>query len=542
MPDIKEILHFSALAFLREGHKKKAARLIWPWMVQNSQTDKIWDALDKYPYLAIMGHASASKTFTCAAWFLLDWWTNSGETALIITSDTIASMNRRVWSDIKTLLLKANVPMHGILIDSKRIIQHSQMDQKNAIAGVAAESDDAQSKIQGIHTKRVRVLIDEADNKLSQSIWGAISNLGASGDMKVVALANPSDRLGEFGRHCEPKSGWSSLNPEIDDEWDSRMGWHVLRLDGLKSPNIVAGTDIYPFLLTNSGLANIREQRGENSPEWWSYVRAWYPPSGAVQAVFPTEIIDKSRKKITWYSTTTPIASCDPAFDGGDTCSLVIGKMGRLMEAPTKTGIEVNKFISIKRKDTDKPISIDFGDQIMAILKNENVEPENFAIDSTGNALGMSDYIQHAWKAKILPVNFGGAPTDMMITTEDTRKASTRFDRFVSELWYVAREWMKLGLLAIPNPPRDLSIQLEGRLYELIPTSGKIRVETKIKMKERGLKSPDEADALMLLVHLARTRSKSGTIGLSEPGKKFDPLHRFKKIQNTYNITYGVEG
>lgn len=207
-PEVQKRIYVSVMTCLAEDNKKTAARLLWPWLIQNEQTDRIWNCLDKYPYLAIMGHASASKTFTCAAYFLLDWWRNPQETALIITAATIASMNRTIWSDIKMLLSKTSVPMHGILIDSKRIIQHSPQDQKNAICGVAAESDDAQAKIHGIHTKFIRVIVDEADNKLSQSIWFALSNLGASGDIKVVALANPNDRHGEFGRHCEPNDGW----------------------------------------------------------------------------------------------------------------------------------------------------------------------------------------------------------------------------------------------------------------------------------------------------------------------------------------------
>lgn len=524
---------------LLDNQKKKAARLLWPWLVQNEQSDRIWKALDQYPYLAIMGHASASKTFTCAAWFLLDWWQAPSETALIITSDTIASMNRRIWSDIKLLLTKTKTPMPGILVDSKRIIQHSPMDQKNAIAGVAAESDDAQSKIQGIHTKRVRVLVDEADNKLSKSIWGALSNLGASGDMKVVALANPVDRLGEFGMHCEPTNGWGSINPELDDEWNSRLGWHVLRLDGIKSPNIVAKKDIFPFLLTNKGVEDIRTQKGELSPEWWSYVRAWYPPSGSIQSIFTNEIIELSRNRIDWHAGTTPIGACDPALEGGDNCSLVLGRMGRLAKDPNKTAVEANAWITIKRKNTAVPVTHDYGEQIYAHLINAGIKPENFACDCTGNARGISDHIQFLFKEKTLALEFGAKPTDMFVTTEDTTRASDRFDRFVSELWYVSREWMKFGLVSILNPPRSLSVQLEGRLYKLV--NRKIRIETKDEMKERNICSPDEGDALMMLVFLARSRSKTGTPGLAQQGKKFDPLKRFKRIQNTYEVNYGIK-
>ena len=128
-------------ALLKENRKKDVASVLWPWFDFNDQTQLIWDALEKHDYVAIMGHGSASKTFTCAAWFLLDWWAWQWKTALVLTSDTVPSMQRRVWSDIKMLYSKIPVPMGGILVDSKRMIKCTDIDDKNAIHGVAAESE-----------------------------------------------------------------------------------------------------------------------------------------------------------------------------------------------------------------------------------------------------------------------------------------------------------------------------------------------------------------------------------------------------------------
>lgn len=530
-------VRLAVLTFLTAGDKKSAARILWPWMVQNSQTDFIWDAIERNQYLAIMGHGSASKTFTSAAWFLLDWWSDPQNTALILTSDTITSMGRRIWSDIKILHSKCTVPMPGIIVDSRKIIQYSTLDQKNAIAGVAAESDDAQSKIQGLHTKRVRVIFDEADNKYSRSIWAALANLGTSGDLKVVALANPADKYSEFGLHCEPKAGWLSVNPETDFEWSSKLGWHVVRLDGLRSPNIVAGKDLFPFLMTLKGLDDIRTMKGENSPEWWAYVRAWYPPEGILQTVFTTDIVENAKRRLLWYAGINPIAACDPAFEGGDTCALVLGNMGRLAHNPKQMGVQAEQWVRIQRRNTEKPVTIDFGDQIIERLKEHGVEPENFAIDCTGNALGLSDYIRHAWKPNILPVNFGGACTMARLTTEDSKMAQDRFDRFVSELWYMAREWCKNGSATILNAPRELAIQLESRRYRLI--TGKISVERKEDMKKRGLDSPDFGDALCLFIHLARMRAQGYIPGL-KPQEKVDPLKFFRKKASVFAADYGV--
>lgn len=537
--DAKKII-FNIQVLLKRGEKKQAAALLWPWFVQNEQSDRIWDALDNNSYLAVMGHGSASKTFTCSGWFLLDWWTDPHNTALIITSDTISSMNRRIWSDIKTFWSKSSVRMPGELIDSKRIIQTNSLDQKNAIAGIAAESDDAQSKIQGIHTKRVRVIIDEADNKLSRSIWGAIPNLQTSGDVKVVALANPVDRTSDFGRQCEPRDGWLSVNPEVDQEWMSKTGWKVIRLDGLRSPNILAKKDIYPFLLTNKGVESIREKKTENSLEWWAYVRAWYPPEGIANIIFSPDVIGNCNRKILWHGQTQMIASCDPAFEGGDDCIFCYGRMGRIADAPHKTAIQIEGFEKIARKDLKEPITIDYGNQIIKRLDALGVKHGHFAIDRTGNGRGLSDYITHAWKGEILPIEFGGSPTNLRITTEDSASPKDRFDRFVSELWYAAREWCKLGLVSIQHHPRELTFELESRTYSL--KNNKISVESKTDMKDRGLNSPDRGDAFTMLIHLVRFITSSQTPGIfSSKQERHDPLRIFRKNQTRFNANYGVK-
>lgn len=531
------------LNLLVHNQKKVAAKYIWPWMDFNEQTERIWNALEKHQFVAIMGHGSASKTFTCAAWFLLDWWSRQNETALIVTSDTVESMKKRIWGDIKTFHHKTPVHLGGTVLESRRMIKSSDIDEKNAIHAMAAESEDSQTKIQGIHAKFVRVMVDEADNKFSRSIWKAINNLSSSGNIKVVALANPVDRTSEFGRHCEPVNGWSSINPEIDHEWDSTMGYHVLRLDALRNPNFTdpafpLGSDRYEYLAGKTYVDLMRKNEGENSLDWWCYVRAWYPPEGSIQRIFSPDVIEKACKQFTFYTHVTPCGACDPAFEGGDDCVVVFGQMGKLADT-VKFGLRVNEYIKIKRKDTTKPVTIDFGDQIIQLCKDRSIDPLNFCLDSTGNALGLSDYIRHTWSHSVLPVSFGGSPTNMHITGNDSKIASDRFDRFVSELWYVAREWCKSGLVWLRDPPRELKQQLEGRIYELVSGSQKIKVESKERMKKRGLDSPDYGDALCLLIHLTRTRSQ-GYIPSFNPGKKVDKLRSFRKNASDFEPVYGT--
>lgn len=533
-------------ASLKQGLKQQVALVLWPWLVQNEWRRRIYAALDAHDYVAIMGHGSASKTFTATEWFLLDWWTEPESTALAITSDTLGSMDRRIWSDIKTLWSKTAIRMPGILIDSKRMIVYSQLDKKNAIAGMAAEDKDSQTKIQGLHTKRVRVIIDEADNKDSQSIWKALSNLSTSGHFKVCALANPANRQSEFGQHCEPPDGWASINPEVDMEWKSKAGWQVLRLDGLNSPNVTAGYDKFPFLLTRKAIEEIREKKGVNSLEWWTYVRAMYSPQGDARTIFTPALLLACRKPLTWYAQTEPIATCDPALEeDGDSCVLSLGLCGRLAEDTKKWGLKLEEQIKIFRKDLSLPASMDKGNQILKILKEKGVSPDHFAIDCTGEGLSISDHIKTAWEpGKVVPtvaVRFGQGATEMLITTEHTKKAFEIYDRFVTELWYGAREWAQLGLVWMADGlPRELTTDLESREYSLDGAKDLISIETKrIYKKRTKLPSCDHGDSFTLMPYLVRLIATG-----FKPGRfvreKGDALASFKKKSYVFNASYGV--
>lgn len=527
----------NVVALLSDGFKKEAAKILWPWLEQNEPMLKIWDALEQNDYIAIMGHGSAGKTFNCCAWFLLDWWTDSEFTSLTLTSATLDSLKARAWSDLVSLFTRTRVKMPGILVDSERMIKHSPIDRKNAISAIAADRKESQAKIQGLHTKRVRIIIDEADNRLSESIWAALANLSTSGEFKVVALANPVSKRSRFGMKVEPLNGWNGVNPDVDFEWQSKEDWKVLRLDGLQSPNIKAGNDIYPFLLTNKAVEKAKND--QNSREWWTYIRAWYPPDGTVSNIFTDEILSICKKPIVWYAETRNIAACDPAFGGGDRCMLGIAKMGYKAENPTIVGIEPQHYYEIVRKDISKLATNDIGDQIIALLKHHEVKPADFIIDSTTISMGLSDYIRNSIGKEVIATDFGGSPTEMVVSREDSRRACDRFDRFVSELWFCAREWCRLGHVYLKDPPNDLLIDLEAREFEpYLKTM--IRIETKEEMKKRGLRSPDYGDMFCLWIHLLRIREKFMPAALPNI-THVNPLQAFKKNRTIFTANYGVK-
>lgn len=105
-------------------------------------------------------------------------------------------------------------------------------------------------------------------------------------------------------------------------------------------------------------------------------------------------------------------------------------------------------------------------------------------------------------------VNSGESPTETI--WPDGRKAKEIFANLRAELWWKLRarfekayEFKEQGrchppedMISIPNVP-ELIAELSMPLVETTDT-GKIQVESKRKMRARGVKSPDYADALVL--------------------------------------------
>ena len=155
--------------------------------------------------------------------------------------------------------------------------------------------------------------------------------------------------------------------------------------------------------------------------------------------------------------------------------------------------------------------------------------------------MGLSDHIRHGWSMSCVPVVFGQAATEMKATQEDTVKARDKYQNFVSELWFWAREWCRLGLVYIKGSPPTLLSQLEARKYEEYGKN-KILVESKREMKKLTGESPDHADAFCLLIHLARIRS-SGFMPATfkDHPKVKDPLKMFRKQESVFAADYGVK-
>ena len=116
-------------------------------------------------------------------------------------------------------------------------------------------------------------------------------------------------------------------------------------------------------------------------------------------------------------------------------------------------------------------------------------------IDDTGLGGGVTDRLEEVkaerqmYRMVIVPVNFAGAPPKMGGDVVHYKDMTTY-------LWAVVRDLLEEQSIALEND-NELVAQLSVRKYSVV-SSGMLQLERKKEMKERGIKSPDRADAVAL--------------------------------------------
>lgn len=522
------------------GHLKKAIKLVWPNLDWHEWMEWRLKKICEYSFNAWTGSGTSGKTFDSALYAMIWWLVMPNESSAILTSTTGKMIRRRMWPAIQELFdTAAKIPnsdllckgFPGHMVDSKTTLQSKKGDDKHGIFAIAIRDGPihkAVDDIQGIHSKRMLVVIDEATGT-PEAIFQAISNLRLGCDeFTLIISGNAESHVDPHGRICEPALGWQSITIE-DEEWETKgvAEWQAdpgicLHFDGIKSPNIKAGFKKHPYLYSQENLESAR--RGENFQEtiaWWKYTRGFWAPAGICRTVFTEELFNKhdARGRHRFISKFALIAAFDPAY-GGDRPVLRFAELGDLETG--LMGIQLTESLEIPLiVAKGNEIHYQLADRVQAECEKRGVKPENFAMDTSGEGGGTADIISRQWSPNIVRVEFGGAPSDMPVSKEDTRLAKDAFDRKVTELYFSARNFV-FGSQLKGVTDRDIS-ELCSREYK--EELRKKKLDKKDECKLKIGKSPDYADCLVVLCHLARhLGALAGGEGTPGTDKSWDDL------------------
>lgn len=493
------------------GPQNTIKKFVWhPWAERMNQ------AVHEHKYVGFAGCASSGKSDFASIYGLVNWMCDPPNTLVLVTSTSLKDSRKRIWAAIVDYWRAAGGDrgLPGRLVDSQGIIRSDDgtgifTDRAGValIAGERKKEKEAIGKLIGIKSKHVILVGDEMTDLSGAIFEAAISNLSTNPNFQMLGLGNLYSWYDPFGEFVKPKAGCDSVNPSME-EWETARGI-CLRFDGERSPNILEGHDIYPFLYGSKDLKEHRDKQGVNSIGYWRMARAFPPPLGNDSIIYSEAdlISGHVMDRVQWLTPPTKVASLDPAFTtGGDRSIMLVGAWGQCAQTQNWT-LQVEKVLHLTEDVTkrDVPRNVQIVTQFIDICNREKVHPNHAAIDATAAGKLMHDMIFERWSPSVLAVEFGGSPSELPATYGANLKGKEAYDRRVSELWFSGLEFVRGN--QVKGLTQEICIDLKARRYDLVKgATVKVRVEPKAEMKKRLGFSCDAGDSWAILLELCRQR------------------------------------
>ena len=200
-----------------------------------------------------------------------------------------------------------------------------------------------------------------------------------------------------------------------------------------------------------------------------------YPASSAEafsvsddKSLINSRAVQLARKAVAELDESAPkIIGVDPARFGKDSTSMFI-RQGRVAE----------RIVKLRGKDTMQVV----GEVIKAM---QNYGPDAVFIDVGGIGAGVYDRLKEIGNKQVFSVNFGGDALD-----------KKKYVNKRAEIWCLLRDWVDAQPAQIPDDD-ILETDLCGLRYSY-DSNGRVKLESKEDAEKRGIKSPDDGDALAL--------------------------------------------
>jgi hypothetical protein len=526
-----------------EYHFREGIKLCWPHMVFHKWLDDFIHEFLINRLIGIMGPASSAKSHDAALCGLFYYYCFPYSTTGIYCSTTRELLRQRIWGEVVGLHKRAKklyewlpgklIESRDRIVTSDRDVETDGRDFRCGLLGVPAKQGESWvglAAFVGIKNKHVMLFIDEC-SLIRVPVGDAIANLDSNEDFKCCPLANPRDPTDEFAKICQPADSVGGWDGGIDQQLSSktiptkRENGVLLQRVGIDSPNLDGKLGIP--LLTQAFIDRQVSFYGKQSLQYTMMCLGMMPRGQGFKRVLTRQDISQHGAKTNplWQNTSrTKLASLDAAYGGvgGDRPMLKFGEFGDELESAINQDGSLNAD-GIVNQSADRPgrqkifavtetlivpidqkLTVKPEDQIATYCMNECVKrgipPDHFFFDS-GMRTALVQSFMRIWSLKVQSIDCGGAPTDRPVSHDIDVPCKKHYRKFISELWFSVR------YIVISGQFRGMT---DGEIEEFCSRewgmvgNNLIEVEPKEAMKKKTGRSPDEADAVAILVEGAR--------------------------------------
>lgn len=407
---------------------------------------EIMKALAKHDRVSVAACNSSGKDWAAAR--AIVWWLHTRPNAkVVVTGPTLRQVRDILWHELRLAVAAAGDALPGRITESKYVID----DNHFAIAF----SSNSHHNIQGFHSPNLLVVVTEAQG-VKQAYMEALKRLNPA---KVVLIGNPLSHEGELYDSHHAKSAL----------------YHQITISAFDSPNFRRKRFRVPGLVTPEDVEHHRRDWGDDSPLYVASVLGQFPDA-LDDSLTTRNHVDRAIER---HEATSDSAAgegserllyrmgVDVARFGADESVICI-----------RRGYRVERLIPLRRGLDNMQVA----DEVKAWA--DALEVPAVFVDGTGLGAGVVDRLSQLG-VPVMGVDVGGK----------ARRPAQFADLRAEIFWEVAR-LLREDAAAIPNDP-VLVGQLLALRYD-VSSTGRIRLESKSRLRRRGVPSPDRADALAL--------------------------------------------
>ena len=412
--------------------------------------EAILKALAKQPRVSVAACNSSGKDWAAAR--AIVWWLHTRPHAkVVVTGPTLRQVKDILWHELRLAVAAAGDALPGKVTETKYVID----DDRFAIAF----SSNSHHNIQGFHSPNLLVVVTEAQG-VKQAYMEALKRLNPA---KVLLIGNPLSHEGELYESHHAKSAL----------------YHQITISAFDSPNFRRKRFRVPGLVTPEDVEHHRRDWGDDSPLYIASVLGQFPDA-LEDSLTTRNHVDRA---IARREATDSDGSDAPTDDSGRPLSYRMGVDVARFGADEsviciRRGYRVERLIPLKRGLDNMQVA----DEVKAWTDALGINA--VFVDGTGVGAGVVDRLGTL-----------GVPVIGVDAGSKARRPSQFADLRAEIFWEVAR-LLREDTAAIPNDS-VLVGQLLALRYD-VSSTGRIRLESKTKLRKRGIASPDRADALAL--------------------------------------------
>jgi len=416
-----------------------------------------------YPRTTVRSCEASGKSYD-AARIALAFLYNYGPKCTVVTT---APGNRQVkdvlWREIKVAFAGAKMALDGHITQKDLEISDDWF-----ATGFATDEPE---RMLGYHNENVLVIVDDAAG-LENDIFAAIENPLSTGNTHELLLSNPTQSVGAFrdtfnsdlykkfhiSAFDTPNlASFGITQEDIESgEWEKKWG-------GQELP--------YPQLISPQKVAERYKEWGKGSYLYIVFTLGDFPEAGVNNLCRLSDIESAMAREIERkdYEKSLKVAALDVARYGDDECCFAIRQGNKVLDIVT-WGHQESTYTAGRTANLIK-----------------EYKPVRTYVDVVGLGAGVYDILKKEIGEEYKIVEF------------DSGKPALDTERYLNrraEGWWDFNRKLSDGELDLPNNGK-LKAQLADIRYTY-NTKGLLQIESKEDAKDRGSKSPDVGDAVMM--------------------------------------------